>query len=108
MINGRDRRHTLQLLNRASKPPSCTQEPQAETVSHDNPHRYDGIVERLRVDGIDLRENEDNGDEDDPEDSGHGDGERECAEVKGALCEVLTVDDSKSNGDSYMERRALM
>ena len=93
----------MNLLDGPSEPLPRTDDPEAHRVRKDDAHCDNRVVERLRIDGIRLREDERDGDEEDPADGGDGDGVGGRAEVERPAHEVLAVDDAEGDGDTYVK-----
>jgi hypothetical protein len=58
---------TCDLLDRAREPLASAESPQAEGVGKDDTDGDGGVVERLRVDWVELWKTKDDGDKGDPE-----------------------------------------
>lgn len=100
------RRLTSDLLDRPSEPLPRTDDPESETVRDDDTHSDDGVVERLRIDGVLLGEDERDGDEADPEHRRGRDGQRERAEVERPADEARRVDDAERDRDAVRDVQA--
>lgn len=70
---------TFNLFDRTREPLSSRDQPESQRVGDNDPDRDHGIVQSLRVDRIDLRENERDRDKDNPEDGCKRNGVGECA-----------------------------
>ena len=92
---------TCDLLDGPREPPAGTYDPESKGISEDDPDGNGGVVERLCVDRVELRETEDDAYEGDPE---HGGGRYwvgEPAEVERSSDESVRVDDAQGDGQSY-------
>lgn len=90
----------LDLPHGPREPCPRPQEPAAEGPERDDADGDGGVVERLAVDGVELREAEDDGDEGDVEACDGGDGAGQRAQVEGALCEIGRVDEADEDGEA--------
>jgi hypothetical protein len=92
-----------ELLHGNCKPPAGAGDSgeQGEGADDSEGHGDGGIVERLPVDRVYLREAKDDRDRGDPEQSGSCVWVRELAEVERPSRELVRVDDSQGNGHSY-------
>ena len=79
---GRKRAHTCHLLDGACEPRASTEEPKPESVGDHNADGDWGMVECLRVDGVELREAENDRYERDPEHGRCRDRVREQTEIE--------------------------
>lgn len=70
---------TCDLLDRAGKPFPCADHPEAEAVSHHNPHSNDRVVQCLRVHWVLLRQDKCDKDKTYPQDCARGNGAGERA-----------------------------
>ena len=91
---------TCDLLDGPREPPAGAYGPEAEGVREDDPDGDGRVVERLGVDRCELGEAENDGYEGDPEHGGDGYWVGEFAEVEGASCESIGVDDAQCDGHS--------
>ena len=80
------------------EPPPRPQEPAAESPQSDDADGNGGIVQRLAVDRIQLRQTEDDGDEADVQAGHGGDGSRCGAQVERTLFEIGWVDETDQDG----------
>ena len=90
----------MNLLDGPSEPLPRTDDPEAHRVRKDDAHCDNRVVERLRIDGIRLREDERDGDEEDPDAGGDRYGVGEWAEVERPALETLPVDDTQRDRDA--------
>ena len=95
-----NRQPTCNLLDGPSEPLPRADKPEAERIRSDDAHGDDGVVQRLRVHGVRLRQDEGDGDEQDPQARDDGDRVGEGAEVEGAALEPLAVYDAESDRDA--------
>lgn len=90
----------LDLANRTVEPALGPKEPRAQTPEADDTDADGGVVERLRVDGVELRQAEDDGDESDPQHSDERHGAGEGAEVEGSADKAGWIDKANEDGET--------
>lgn len=92
---------TCDLLDGAREPLAAAHSPKPEGISEDDADGDRGVIERLRIDRIDLRETKYDRDECDPEYGGNRDRVRELAEVERPSHESVSVHHAQGDGESY-------
>jgi hypothetical protein len=88
------------LPDGAREPRAGAEEPKDESVGEHDADSNGGVVERLRVDRVELWETKDDRDERDPEYGHNRDRERERAKVEWPAHEPIRVDHAQSDGDA--------
>jgi hypothetical protein len=97
---GRKRAHTCDLLDGASEPRASSEEPKPENVGDHNADSNWGVVERLRIDRVELQEAEGDRYERDPKHGRCRDRVRERAEMERPALESVPIDHTKCDGDT--------
>ena len=82
-------------MYRPREPPSCADEPKANTIRHDESYCDNGVIQRLGSYWVYLREDEDDGNEHDPKNRRDRNGQREGSKVERSLGEVAMVEDAE-------------
>jgi len=85
----------------AGEPRAGTNGPEQEGEGEDDAGGDGGVVERLCVDGVHLREGRNDRDEADPEHSDGRDRAREPAQVEWSSHESVRVDNAEGDGHTY-------